>query len=704
MNSDATRKRQARQESSTVVVDWDGIDWGRRLAAAADLGLWIKTYLAPFFYVPMPELDGLLLPSLQENLTHGGRDAVAAPRGSGKTARTMAGILWALLNGHQRCGLYCSVSASQAAEKLETLTGWLDGMGLDALAQDYPEVVAFVRGLEGTPQRAKALRDSTSGQRAAMVWTTERVVLPSVSFPDLPSIPAEFRGKPSPASGATIIASGLDAGLRGRLGRNATRPGFAIIDDPLAEDEAGSASVLRRRRNTIDRSLTRMRGPSGPMSLFYLGTVMEPGDLTDEMTDRQKRPSWNGRRLAAVIQWPKAKDMWDHYVELRRESQRQLDDDGQPTDRHGRAAHRYYLEHQTKMDAGAEMLSPLAFPGAHIIDPATGKCPNILPDGTPIAASAIESIYQVVADDGMHVVLSEFQNAPEADDTQAAPLTVDAIMARINRHRRWWMPSTVEHLVGKIDVGDSRLHLTIVAGEPNGTPYLVHRQTWPEAANKTLADLYPGLGIEARIYQGLEDLAAAAVLPERARVDGTPMKVQRLHVDNGHRPRLVERWCRQGCCHGIAHPEGGAKTGVLDAPLNKWRPRPGERRGDGWLIQPARNGLRSVIVDSNQWKTYLFDRLQTPLGAPGALTLYGENPETHRELAEHCTAEYSVLVAVGGTSRTVWKPRPGGLDNHYFDALYGSMCALSIQGCQVRPGGDTKRKAKPVVRAHVSMT
>jgi phage terminase large subunit GpA-like protein len=325
----------------------------------------------------------------------------------------------------------------------------------------------------------------------------------------------------------------------------------------------------------------------------------------------------------------------------------------------------------------------------------------------PDDVSALQHAENLLCDKGRAVFFSEYQNEPVEDATTASPLKPADICARLNRQPRWTIPDQCEHMTAKIDVGGERLHLAVLAAQPDGTPYLVHAQTWPARGSQTLADAYPGLSPEGRLYAALDALATAVVLPERRRRDGTPMRVARLHVDASWMPGTIRRWCRQGAAAAIAHPEEGAKIGATASPLASWKPRPGERRGDGWLIQPARNGSRTVIVDTSQWKTYTADRLQTPLGTPGALTLWGDDATTHRELAEHCCAEYPVTVTVSGSSpRQVWRMRPGKSDNHYWDCIVGALVALSIIGVQYRAGGNAPAKPQKQQRrrAHVCIT
>ncbi len=44
-----------------------------------------------------------------------------------------------------------------------------------------------------------------------------------------------------------------------------------------------------------------------------------------------------------------------------------------------------------------------------------------------------------------------------------------------------------------------------------------------------------------------------------------------------------------------------------------------------------------VEIDADYWKTWVHQRLATPLAQPGAMTFYQTNPNEHLALAKHLT-------------------------------------------------------------------
>jgi hypothetical protein len=53
-------------------------------------------------------------------------------------------------------------------------------------------------------------------------------------------------------------------------------------------------------------------------------------------------------------------------------------------------------------------------------------------------------------------------------------------------------------------------------------------------------------------------------------------------------------------------------------------------------------------IDADHWKTWLHQRLSTPLGTLGAMTLFQASPQEHLALAKHLTAEVKTEEFVAG--------------------------------------------------------
>ena len=78
----------------------------------------------------------------------------------------------------------------------------------------------------------------------------------------------------------------------------------------------------------------------------------------------------------------------------------------------------------------------------------------------------------------------------------------------------------------------------------------------------------------------------------------------------------------------------------------------------------------------------MHQRLSTPLGKPGALTLFHTQPQEHLALAKHLTAEIKTEEFVTGKGVVV-KWERARRQNHWFDALYNACAAAHSCGVKL---------------------
>jgi hypothetical protein len=129
-------------------------------------------------------------------------------------------------------------------------------------------------------------------------------------------------------------------------------------------------------------------------------------------------------------------------------------------------------------------------------------------------------------------------------------------------------------------------------------------------------------------------------------------------------------------------PAKGKGVTAGQKPLNEYRTGPGEKSGMNWRISTVEGrSVRYVLVDTNEWKRFLFARLATSQGGAGCLSLFGEDAHKHRMFADHLTSEYVVKTFGNGRDVFEWKPRPDKKDNHWLDGAVGCAVAASILGC-----------------------
>ena len=648
------RMARARRRAATITIGRCA-DPARRARCATSPALFARTYFPETLYLPTSPVEVGVFAAFERCVRQGGRQSLAAPRGSGKTLYTWQSILWSLLYGHRRFWVYLCDSARLAARRVEIVKWQLEKN--DLLAADFPAVCDPIRALEGRPQRAggQLYRDTPT----AIGWRADEIILPTVTG--------------SKASGGRLYMAGLDCAVRGLIDPRG-RPDAVVIDDPQSEESARSLAETSSRREIITKSLEHLGAQGSTLTEIMLGTIIERGDLVDEFSDPKRQPSWQGLRYQYLAALPDDEDGWAEYVKLRREGQAN-------GDAHGRQAHAYYLANRARLDAGAAASLPYSYAGAHVIVPPAAATRNVLPDGSEVESSAVEHAHNVIADAGLESFLAEYQNAPRDRLDDPRVLRWEQVAAQLNHLPHRAAPPDAEHLTAMVDVHRDRLYLSVCAWSQAATGAVVHYQTYPANPQQTIASAYPGLAPDAALYQALSDAAGPLFRAAWTREDGATLQVDRLHVDEGWETDLVRRWVRACEWRAKCHAQRGLILRAGAKPFHDAARRPGERWGDHWRLNaPGAAGVRVVVADVGHWKSWVHARLSTPAGAPGSLTLWGDRADAHRTYAEHLTAERRHTAVIDGhEAGELWREIPGR-PNHYLDTLVGCCVAASCLG------------------------
>jgi phage terminase large subunit GpA-like protein len=244
--------------------------------------------------------------------------------------------------------------------------------------------------------------------------------------------------------------------------------------------------------------------------------------------------------------------------------------------------------------------------------------------------------------------------------------------------------------------------------EDDFTGYVIDYGTFPDQkrpyftlrdARLTLAQATKASGLEGAIYDGLEQLTSEHLSREWRRDDGAMLRIERCLIDAnwGSSTDVVYQFCRQSAFASVVMPSHGRFVGASSQPFSEYKRRPGDRIGHNWRMPNVhgKRAIRHVVFDTNFWKTFIHARLAVAMGDHGCLSLFGDKPDTHRQFAEHLTAEYRVKTEGRGRTVDEWKQRPERGDNHWLDCLVGSAVAASMQGVTltgVAPTASTKRE------------
>lgn len=638
----------------------------RRKKALASFQFFLEAYFAPRFPLAWSEDHKAYIRDTQAVVVKGGLQAVAMPRGTGKTTIAECAVIWAVFRGSRdMVGLIGSTEVA-AKEMLQSIKTELESNEL--LGADFPEVCYPIRQLDGINQRRLLL----DNEQVRITFTKTMIILPS-----LPE---------NPAASAIIRVAGLTGRVRGmkftRPGGRVVRPQLVVIDDPQTDRSAKSKDQTQKRVALLTGAVLGLAGPGQKLSAIMPCTVIVEGDLADQFLNRETHPEWAGRRTKLLPSMPDDLDLWVKYGKVR--------DDGLRAEDAGEAGNAFYRKHRKAMDKGAKASWPARF--------------------DPDELSAIQF--------GMNLWLSnrkaffaEYQNDPKgAEEADGEVLSVEQICVKLNNIVRGTIPHEVEFLTGFIDVHKAVLYWFLGGWGESFCGGTVDYGTYPDQGREhfaladcreTLERRYPKVGFEAALYSGLLDLVDQLATKDWPMFDGGTGRIDRILIDAnwGKSRDIVYQVCRQSPHAAILLPSHGRGILASSPPMSTWKKKhPADRHGQNWVMARGEgNGIRHVTTDVNFWKSFVHARLATAIGDRGSFALCGNDKKAHQLLAQHFTAEDRVPVTNKATGRTVdeWKQRPERPDNHWFDGLVGSAIGASIEGLTMPewiPATKTRKK------------
>ena len=644
----------------------------RRAKAERSFRAFCESYFPEVFHLGWSEDHLRVIAKVEESVLQGGLFALAMPRGSGKTTIAECACLWAILYGHREFVCLIGSDEQHASDMLDSLKTELEINEL--LLADFPEAVFPIHALEGISHRANG--QLFRGNRTHIGWTAKEIILPTIPG--------------SKASGAIIKVAGITGRIRGmkfkRPDGRAVRPSLVVLDDPQTDESARSPSQCQHREAILSGAVLGLAGPGKKIAGMMPCTVIRPADMADRILDRDLHPEWNGERTQMVYSFPTATKRWEEYAKLR--------GDGMRAGRGLADATAFYVANRAEMDAGARVAWEARFNHDEI--------------------SALQHAMNLKLQ-GEVAFWAEYQNQPlpeVAEENDA--LTADLIMAKVNGHERGVVPLDASHLTAFIDVQQKALFWVVCGWSDDFTGYVLDYGTWPDQrrAYFTLRDLRitmaattKGAGLEGQIYAGLEAATGQLMGRRWRRDDGAELTIERLIIDAnwGQSTDVVNQFCRQSAHAALITPSHGRFVGAASIPFSEYRRKRGDRVGLHWRIPAVvgRHTVRHLLYDTNFWKSFLHSRLAVPMGDPGCLSLSGHDPERHRLIAEHLTAEYRVRTEGRGRVVDEWRLRPEGFDNHWFDGVVGCAVGASMLGVGL-PSTESKRSDVPRTRLKLS--
>ena len=147
--------------------------------AKTDFGFFCQAYFggAPktIFNAPWSKDHLMVISDIDRVVLHGGRLAVAMPRGGGKSALAKAAMIWAILYGYRRYVCLIAATAEMAKDKLAEVRVMFN---MQKIAEDWPRLGHIVNYVESAHQKASTM--FYRGAKAAMLWGKSKLIFPPI--------------------------------------------------------------------------------------------------------------------------------------------------------------------------------------------------------------------------------------------------------------------------------------------------------------------------------------------------------------------------------------------------------------------------------------------------------------------------------------------------------------------------------------------
>ena len=637
-DKDAQRKRDSRSETARIVIP-QCKNHKRRAACLVDPALFLRTYFPDRYGLEFGIDHLFMIETIVSRARHGGRQAVAAPRGRGKSELVKGLLVYLVCAELVRFILPVAATTPLAKRLYRDFRKKLATN--DLLLEDFPEICHPIRELAGAPLRAH--KQHVDGRLTQIVWTDDYLSLPHVPN--------------SPYGGVKMAYYGLDAAFRG-ANIDGDRPDFVLIDDPETRDSAKSPMQCEDREAIIDQDISGLASQEEHLAIVVLSTVQNNICLSAKLTDPKRKPSYNGRRFGMIVKWPDNLELWNEYISTRHAAQI----DG---DEHGRNAVEFYLVNREAMDAGVEMISDFYKP--------------VEVDGVEFVFSAIQQAYNQIADTSLEAYKTEYQNdPPKEEESETMRLTAARVQSRVSKLFQREVSPTSELRTLGIDIGNRQSHWTDIAWEGNAIGDIVDYGIMETHQAHQADDKAVELAILASLEVWADDVVSK-INPLLVLVDSGSGR--------GHTQAVYEFCRRRGAPF---FPSKGwsdtrfrlpARTPVKEPFLEAWAHKLDDEAV--WLYN----------VNTEWWKRWTQQRFMTApyddagYRTDGSLVLFNpmEDRKRHLSFAHHITAEEEQLVPqLGKEAKRVWFVK--NRNNHWLDATALACAAAGAVGVRLIDG------------------
>lgn len=635
-DKDVERKRRTRSEAARIEIPACK-NQVRRKQCLADPERFLRTYFHEKYRLAFGRHHHFMIDSIVSIAKKGGRQAVAAPRGCGKSEVCKGLLVYVVLAGLCRFPMVVAATTPLAHRLYADFKSKIANN--DLLLEDFPEVCFPVRALEGAPARAN--KQHVDGTLTRIKWTDEYI--------QLPYVPGSSYG------GCKLAYAGLDAAFRG-CNIDGDRPDFVLVDDPETRESAKHRGQAEDREQILDRDIAGLKGQDSTLAMVALSTVQNDYCLSARLTDRAIKPAWNGVRFGMIDKWPSNMDLWEEYIAIRRAEQT-------AGDTYAHKAVEYYLANQAAMELDAAMLSEHFNPLADA-------------EGKPMVFSALQQAFNQIADTSIEDYKTEYQNDPEPQEmAESVGITAGLVASRVSGYLQRQMPDLCEKVVVGFDMGKMASHWVKVAFWGNAIGTIVDygvAETW-------------GLS-NASDNAAIEKAQLAMLHNFRSEIQAES-PADAIFVDAGTFTQTVYSFVRQVGTPWFATKGWDRKRFTMPKQATDKLPFL-----ETYAAFQQNEALWLYHVHTEWWKDWVHQRFVTPTFNEshqfndGSLSLYSapHDKKRHTSFSHHIVAEGKRTLFVEGKGNvTTWETF--SKNNHWLDALALACAAAGCLGIRLLP-------------------
>lgn len=630
----------------------------RRLECKNSLERFCLTYMHDVFTKPFGKIHRQLITSLENCVRKGESQAVALPRGYGKSSLVTASVIWALVYGFRRYVVLIAASQKESRRLCENIKRFLLNPS-GSFYDDFPEVAYPITLLRSSPNRSRG--QVFEGEPTNISLKSDGLRLPTI------------RG--SVSSGSVLSTFGATSAIRGQqeaIGGRIYRPDLCICDDlQKGNTDAFSFHQVSKLEEQIATSISGLSDSAKKLPIIITGTCIAPDDLMSRYLNRELYPWYNGIKGGVLISMPDDMERWRQFRNIFYEQ-------GQEQ------ANQFYLDHKKELDKGAEVSWEEDYD------------PSIFPNAL-VQNMTLWSMNE-------RAFMSERMNQPLQQEGSLSLVPPRIIMSKLNGLDEGICPFNTFRIVASVDIHADVLYYLVLAVDSHSfKTAVIEYGTFPEQ-NRTYFHKGDG-GLRTlqgefnsspnvSLKMGIEVLLADLIKRHYQEQDSDNLhQISRIFIDSRWKPEIVEQ-ALSAVKSSIIVPSLGVAIKATNKPMSRWRTDKGRRRLFYHCAEEKIEGrrYRAVMIDANFWKSEVHTRLALDPSEEGSISLYGTYPEAHRMLAEHCNAESTSLVSSGENEVQEFATKPGHPDNHLFDCLSYALCAASTLSGVAVDGIDKKKK------------